>query len=69
VKHGAAYYRQVFAHARVSPGSALVVESDPECCRWAAAAGARPVWIDADGAGDFETLPALAGALLGGPGG
>jgi phosphoglycolate phosphatase-like HAD superfamily hydrolase len=64
VKHGAAYYEGVFAHAGVAPEDALVIESDEECCRWAGEAGARAVWVDLDGAGDVRTLAELARSML-----
>lgn len=63
VKYGPAFYERVFARAGVAPGSALVIESDPECCRWASEAGAHAVWIDPDGRGDATSLESLARAL------
>ena len=64
VKHGAAFYERVFAHSGVTPGNALVIESDRECCRWASEAGAHTVWIDSEGRGDATTLRAVALALV-----
>jgi len=64
VKYGPAFYRNVFAHAGVAPGRALVIESDSECCRWASEAGATTVWIDPDGRGDATTLETLVHALI-----
>ncbi len=64
VKYGPAFYKKVFAQAGVAPGSALVIESDPECCRWASEAGAKAVWIDPDGRGDAPSLEILARALV-----
>jgi nitroreductase/phosphoglycolate phosphatase-like HAD superfamily hydrolase len=64
VKHGAAYYERLFAHAGVAPQRALVIESDAECCAWAREAGAQAVWVEQDGAGDVRTLAALARCLV-----
>jgi phosphoglycolate phosphatase-like HAD superfamily hydrolase len=64
VKRGAAFYEKVFAHAGVAPSSALVIESDAECCRWVREAGASAVWIDPDGRGDARTLEFLVPALV-----
>ena len=64
VKHGSAFYRNIFGHAGVAPSSALVIESDSVCCRWASEAGARAVWIDPGGRGYATTLEAVAQALV-----
>lgn len=48
VKHGAEFYRRVFAYTGVDPAEALVVESSARCCGWAAEAGARVVRVDCD---------------------
>jgi FMN phosphatase YigB (HAD superfamily) len=64
VKYGATFYETVFADACVPPETALVIESDSECCRWAREAGARAVWIDPDGRGDATTLERLARQML-----
>jgi beta-phosphoglucomutase-like phosphatase (HAD superfamily) len=64
VKYGAAFYKKVFAHAGVEPERALVIESDPECCRWASETGANAIWIDPEGRGDAKTLAALVHALI-----
>lgn len=64
IKYGPAFYQKVFAHAGVAPSRALVIESDPECCRWASEAGANAVWIDPDGRGDERTLETLVHALV-----
>ena len=64
VKFGPAFYRKVFAHAGVAPRRALVIESDPTCCRWASEAGASAVWIDPHGRGDATTLERLVHSLV-----
>jgi beta-phosphoglucomutase-like phosphatase (HAD superfamily) len=64
VKYGPIFYQKVFAHAAVAPARALVIESDPECCRWASEVGASAIWIDADGRGDAKTLEALVHSLV-----
>ncbi len=64
VKHGPGFYERLFAHAEVSPETVLVIESDSECCDWAAEAGAEVVWIDDSGRGDAATLRELVGSLL-----
>ena len=64
VKYGPAFYQRVFDDAGVAPSSALVIESDSECCRWASEAGANAVWIDPDGRGDARTLQKLVDELL-----
>lgn len=64
VKYGPAFYERIFAHAGIDPGSALVIESDPECCRWASQAGAHAVWINPDGRGDATALRDVARALV-----
>ncbi len=64
VKYGPAFYQKVFAHAGVAPCSALVIESDSECCRWASEAGANAIWIDPEGRGDATTLETLVHALV-----
>lgn len=64
VKNGPAFYEKIFAQAGVPPGSALVIESDEECCRWASEAGANTAWIDPDGHGDATSLALLAETLL-----
>ncbi len=64
VKYGPAFYQKVFAHAGVVPRTALVVESDAECCRWASEAGATAVWIDPGGRGDARSLEALVHELV-----
>ena len=68
VKYGPAFYEKLFAHAGVAPDRALVIESDPQCCRWASEAGAHAVWIDPAGRGDAATLEALLPALTRSPG-
>jgi len=64
VKYGLEFYEKVFAHACVEPSRALVIESDPECCRWASEAGANAVWIDPEGRGDATTLGDLVRLLV-----
>ena len=64
VKYGPAFYQAIFAHAGVDPARALVVESDEECCAWAAEAGANAVWVDAEGRGDVLSLAEAAAALV-----
>lgn len=64
VKYGAAFYEKVFAHAGVEPSTALVIESDSECCRWASEAGANTVWISPDGRGDATALATLVHGLI-----
>lgn len=64
VKHGSAFYRSIFGHAGIASNSALVIESDSVCCRWASEAGARAVWIDPGGRGDATTLEAVAQQLV-----
>lgn len=60
------YYRRVFAHAGVDPAEALVIDDKPECCGWAAEAGAAVVRIGTpvDGLDAEPTLALLAGRLL-----
>ena len=64
VKYGPEYYARVFAHAGVEPGSALVIESDAECCRWAIEAGGNALWVDPEGRGDAVSLAALVSSLV-----
>ncbi|MEX2247790.1 MAG: HAD family hydrolase [Dehalococcoidia bacterium] len=64
VKYGPRFYQEVFAHAGVAADVALVIESEPECCRWASEAGAHAFWIDPDGRGDATTLETLVHALV-----
>ncbi len=64
VKYGPAFYEKVFAHAGVAPSRALVIESDPECCRWASDAGANTAWIDPEGRGDAKALETLVHLLV-----
>ncbi len=64
VKYGRGYYEEIFAHAGVAPTSALIIESDAECCDWASEASARAVWIDAGGRGDATSLASLVDALV-----
>ena len=64
VKYGPGFYREIFAHAGVPAGRALVIDSDSDCCLWGCEAGAHAVWIDAGGEGDQPTLKSLADALL-----
>ena len=63
VKYGPAFYEKLFADAGVSPDSALVVDSDEECCDWALAAGANAVQIDPLGRGDELSLADLTEKL------
>ena len=44
-KEGIPYYERVFADAAVDPADALVVDDAPIALSWAAAAGARTVWV------------------------
>lgn len=64
VKHGTAYYHKVFDHAGVEPSTALVIDSDAQCCQWAIDAGANAAWIDPEGRGDATSLAMLAEALV-----
>ena len=64
VKNALAFYEKVFAHAGVPAASALVIDSEDECCRWAREAGAQALWIDPKGRGDAPTLEALVRALV-----
>ena len=56
VKHGSEFYVSLFGHVDVNPGNCLVLESDPDCCRWAVAAGAKSIRVDCD----QHTTPTLA---------
>ncbi len=64
VKHGVGFYQRLFEDAGVVPSSALVIESDSNCCQWAIDAGANAVWIDLNGRGDAATLEQFAPALV-----
>ena len=64
VKNGPAFYEKVFADAGVPTVSALVIDSEAECCEWAREAGAQALWVDPKGRGDAPTLEALVRALL-----
>jgi beta-phosphoglucomutase-like phosphatase (HAD superfamily) len=65
VKSGPEYYGRIFSHAAVDPDEVLVVESCPQCCGWAAEAGARTVLVDPNGGqpGTAGTLAEVATAL------
>ena len=63
VKHGPAFYEKLLAHAAVAPHRALIIESDPDCCRWAREAGAQAAHIAPDANSDAPTLAVLAQAL------
>ncbi len=64
VKYGTAFYQRVFDDAGVTPETTVVIESDPDCCQWASAAGARAIWVDAAGQGDALSLEMLLPALV-----
>ena len=64
MKNGPAYYERVFAHAGVAAASALVIDSDDACCRWAREAGAQALWVDPEGRGDAPSLAALVRGLV-----
>jgi beta-phosphoglucomutase-like phosphatase (HAD superfamily) len=64
MKYGPAFYDRLFSHARVTPSRALVIDNDPECCRWAEEAGARVAWLDLNGRGDAATLEELLQELV-----
>ena len=63
VKSGPAFYEKVFRHAGVTADTALVIDSEAECCEWAREAGAQALWIDAKGRGDAPSLEALVRTL------
>jgi HAD superfamily hydrolase (TIGR01509 family) len=61
-KGGPEYYQRIFADAGVDPANALVIESDPETCARAEAAGARAILVDVQR--DSPTLAAVAAGLI-----
>ena len=63
VKSGPAFYEKVFRHAGVTADTALVIDSEAECCRWAREAGAQALWVDPKGRGDAPSLEALVRTL------
>ena len=64
VKNGPAFYEKVFAHAGVPAASALVIESEDKCCRWACEAGAQALWVDPKGRGDAPSLEVLVRSFV-----
>ena len=64
VKYGPAFYQKLFAHAGVAAHSAMIIDSEAECCEWAREAGAQALWVDPKGRGDAPSLAALARSLL-----
>ena len=64
MKNGPAYYERVFDDAGVPAASALVIDSEAECCEWARAAGAQALWVDPKGRGDAPSLAALVRRLV-----
>ncbi len=64
VKHGVGFYQRLFDDTGVAPSSALVIESDAACCRWASEAGANAVWVDAEGRGAATSLEMLVSSLV-----
>ena len=64
VKNGPAFYEKVFAHAGVPAATALVIDSEAECCRWAREAGAQALWVDPKGRGDAPSLEVLVRSFV-----
>ena len=56
VKHGPEFYRRILAHARLTPGECVVIESSQACCGWAMEAGAHAIRVDCD----HDATPTLA---------
>lgn len=63
-KGGPAYYERVFAHARVDPRDALVVDDHPDPVAWARATGAKALLLRRDGGPvDLRSLDDLTACL------
>jgi phosphoglycolate phosphatase-like HAD superfamily hydrolase len=73
-KEGPEFYEKLFRHAAVIPSNAVVIDDQPECLRWAAAAGARCIqarmFADSPPAvtEEITSLETLADLLLAQPG-
>jgi HAD superfamily hydrolase (TIGR01509 family) len=59
-KLGPAYYRRVFDDADIPPGSALVVDDNPNCLGWAREVGAQVLLVRDHTSAEMDDIPCIA---------